>query len=305
MCNIRKLTQADKAELPHLSTLIFPSHRDTLIESLQETADSFSFVAEIDDTVVGLALVERGEQADSATLHSVFVQKPYRRRGIAQALLERVSRSLVEQGCAFLEASYTSRLKTRETLEALLSNDGWSSPWKRILFCRGDILRIQSEASWVKRAQRTSRGFSIFPWAELSQEDRVELEAGIEAGSIPFELSPFYKEELIQWETSVGLRYHDRVVGWQVNHLIPELPATIRYSRTFVEERFQRMGRAITLMSESVRRHCELVQSEYPHFLSDVAYQREAMVRFYERHLCPHSESVYSSFGIKKQLQVS
>jgi GNAT superfamily N-acetyltransferase len=297
------MEQEDSKVLSLYTPLIFPSHLDKLKSSFLESSEFLSFVAEDKGAVIGLALAEYCSAKNSATLHSIMVPQKHRRKGIASALLVELSRHLALQGCHTIEASYTSRLKAKESFEALLRSNGWSSPWKRILFCRGIIKRIEAEAAWVKRARKTSKGFSMFSWSELSSEERSDLQAGIDSGDIPFELSPFYKEDLIQWETSVGLRYHDRVVGWQVNHTVPELPATIRYSRTFVEERFQRLGRAITLMSESVYRHCEHVESDFPYFLSDVAYQREAMVRFYERHLCPHSESVYSSFGAKKQLQ--
>jgi hypothetical protein len=47
---------------------------------------------------------------------------------------------------------------------------------------------------------------------------------------------PFKNEKSIHLETSTGLRYLDKVIGWRITHVVDE--QTIRYDTLYVDHEF-------------------------------------------------------------------
>lgn len=89
---------------------------------------------------------------------------------------------------------------------------------------------------------------------------------------------------------SLGLRYDDQLVGWMVTHRVAT--DAIRYSTMFVEKRFQRLGRGISLLSQSILRQAE---NSVPYCLFAVADDNPAMLQFVQRHLQPYLREVTDS----------
>lgn len=293
------LSGSNEIDFRTVNALTFPKFRSLL--SGQLTDAEIVMIALLDGQIVALSILT-GCNTEEATLQSISVIPEWRRLGIAGRLLAASEDMAKARGVRALVATYTSALSSTEAVKRLLITSGWDTPQPRILFCRGDVQHVHDTAPWMQRI-KVPKGFSIFEWSALSTNERQELESAIERGDAPVELSPFYDEDLIDFATSVGMRHGDRIVGWQINHAMPREPGVLRYSRTFVYQEYQRMGRALVLIKEAIVRNAEAdVLAKYPRFVSDVAYERPEMVRFYERHLIPVSEKHYSSFGSRKLL---
>ena len=295
------------SELPDTSfssiaNLTFPSHHLVLKQGLEGAPDVFAVVAQSGNEIIGLVLCTLEENTSGqleADLLSIAIAAKYRGQGIAGKLLENLESRLKGSGVVKLQTTFTSASSAYQQLVRILASRGWDELTPRILFNRGSVQRVFDEAPWLDRIVCPEE-FEVFDWGELTVSERARLEAGIEGGDIPIELSPFYREDILELANSVGVRFEGRVIGWQVNHPVDGEPGVLRYSRTFVYPEFQRTGRGIILIKESILRHVDRILDKYPNFLSDVAYERPAMVRFYKRHLIPYGQKSYSSFRSQK-----
>lgn len=250
---------------------------------------------------VGLVVASIEDDRQNVSVHSVAVDSKLRGQGIASELLERLEEAAREAKIPRLQAVYTSAMESHSILEKLLAKREWASPQPRNYFCRGDVRHVHENAAWIRRIKCPKR-FEVFDWSELTDEERSEIEKDIDSGTVPEDLSPFQEEETLNHATSVGIRSDGKVVGWQTNHSLLREPGVIRYSYTYAYPEFQRTGRAFILIKEAIQRNMERCLEEFPRFVSSVAYHRAPMLRFYERHLTPVSETAYSSYGVVKEL---
>ena len=137
-----------------------------------------------------------------------------------------------------------------------------------------------------------SNKFTIFPWSQLTDADKKQ----IETLDYPASLSPFGNTPA-EPINSLGLRYDSQLVGWMVTHRVAT--DAIRYSTMFVDKRFQRLGRAISLLSQSILRQ---VESTVPYCVFAVAQDNPAMLQFVDKHLEPYLTEVTHSYVALKQL---
>ena len=95
----------------------------------------------------------------------------------------------------------------------------------------------------------------------------------------------------------MGLRYKAKIVGWCLTHRIDA--QTIRYSTIYVEPKFQKLGRGISLVAEAIKR--QMNNGSVPYGKWSIAADNYLMSRFNQRHLVPYSTSVgESKFTFKK-----
>ncbi len=140
-------------------------------------------------------------------------------------------------------------------MERLLEKCGWKLPNPRQLICtsKGEDVERMMKSDWMNH-YRLPKGFAIFPWTEVTQEELEEIRGWPD--DPPYYhggLSPFMKDdEEFEPVNSLGLRYKGKIAGWMIT--IRVAPDTVRYDRLFVRKEFQRMARAIPLLAESIRR---------------------------------------------------
>ncbi|MCB0322489.1 MAG: GNAT family N-acetyltransferase [Bdellovibrionales bacterium] len=298
--SITTLAEADFRQ-EALDAFTFPAYRHLVQAALSDSAQAVGLVAFSGDIPMGLLLAEQTQS--HCSLRSVYVPPASRRQGIGSRLLERWEETSVRLGITCLETSYTSSLPAVAAFEALLRRAQWEEPTERYLFVRGIVKKVWENAEFIKRLDRIAPGFSTFSWQELTADERSELESRIAAGGAPDNLSPFYDEEHIEPISSTGLRYGSRIVGWQINHWLPNEPGVLRYTRTYVEPKHQRLGRAIMMLRDAIRRHYNsALLDQYPYFVCDVAREMSAMQQFYQKHLIPYAEKSYRSYYCSKEL---
>ena len=107
---IKKAEEADLAQISRLAAILWPDHdagelREEL-SALMEREDAAFFLVWEEDRAVGFAqcqlrrdYVEGTEHSPVGYLEGIFVEEPFRRRGLAGKLLSACERWASEQGC--------------------------------------------------------------------------------------------------------------------------------------------------------------------------------------------------------------
>jgi hypothetical protein len=137
-------------------------------------------------------------------------------------------------------------------------------------------------------------GYEIFPWRELSPDERREIIRRQQRGAwYPETLSPFHLEDRIDSEVSVGLRRlgsgkgngseGSRVIGWMIAHRVKD--ELVQYTSLFVEEGHGKLGRGLPLIAAAARRQRA---AGVPRGIFMVQGENRAMRRLLERRMAPY-----------------
>jgi len=290
--NILKDSTAAKYE-----KLTFPPFRP-MLRNIDSEKSIIAIAASYLEQPVGLALAEIWQNDSSAQVHSIFVEPPHRGAGIGTALLTRLEEELSQRGCTKTELVYMAGKSTTPALEHLLQKCNWAPPEPRMLICKGQVEAV-IEAPWMKRYSRLPSSYSIFPWLEITQEERQAIQQQQETQPwIPEDLIPFQYEKHLEPLNSLGLRYQGQVVGWVINHRLS--PDTIRYTCSFVRKDLQKMGRIISLYAEAAKLQ---LQAKIFHGIWTVPVAHESMVNFVKHRWDPYLISIAETKGTFKLLR--
>ncbi|MGD1806091.1 GNAT family N-acetyltransferase [Dapis sp. BLCC M126] len=251
-------------------------------------------VAEVAGEKVGLVLAEilatQPQTPPEAEVISLFVLPNYRHQGIGAGLIKNLETGLTALGCGQMKLSYKSSPITSLALEPLLKRQNWRSPEVNFLLGKTTAEKLYFAPCFQKYPLPNK--FTVFSWSELTDADRQQ----IETLDYPTSLSPFSNTPA-EPLNSLALRYETQLVGWIVTHRVAT--DAIRYSTMFVDKKFQRLGRGISLLSQSIRRQ---VDSTVPYCLFAVAQENQAMLKFVHKHLEPYLMEVTNSYVAVKHL---
>ncbi|BAZ31623.1 GCN5-related N-acetyltransferase [Cylindrospermum sp. NIES-4074] len=253
----------------------------------------------LDSQPVGLALAQISQDKKSAEILSLFIVPEHRQRGLGKALLTSVEKELRLHGCSHANLVYVSNA-TAPFFERILKQCNWSTPRLRMLVCSGSITNIR-DAYWLKLHNAIPSGYTIFPWIKLTEQERYFIQ-GLQAISpwYPKILCPFQEEEIIEQSNSLGLRYKNQVVGWMIAHRVA-LNA-VRYTKLFVKQDLQGIGRAIPLLATAINLHLEHNPNTKAVFT--VEADNTLMVKFLYKRLAPYLESIRQSWGSSKSFNL-
>ena len=230
----------------------------------------------------------------SADLHDLYVLPDYRRAGIGAALLATIEAAMAHHAVVEMQALYRANEHT-DAWHALLAKAGWGEPvlTSRVFW----NCRTVRSAEWVARYQFRPP-YEAFTWTDLTAAEEAQIAKRGEEGWYPPHFSPF-KRPMTAWdpETSVGLRYHDKVVGWVL--AMREAPDRLFVEIMFVDPPLQQLGRGFMLVGESTRR--------YYSGAGNYAYWRvhpdnEPMLRWSRRAFGDHLVDEYDEWYSKKAL---
>jgi hypothetical protein len=133
--------------------------------------------------------------------------------------------------------------------------------------------------------------YSIFPWSEITEAERLALQKPEERFPwIPETLIPFIHEENFEPLNSLGLRYQGELVGWMITHRVSV--DTIRYACGFLRPDLQKMGRFIPLLANAI--HIQN-KANILNCICVVSLQRNAMVNFVKKRMAPYLTSLKES----------
>ena len=188
--------------------------------------------------------------------------------------------------------NYQATELTKLALEPTLARQNWRSPQTTFTLVKTDIAKI-AQAPWLYKYPLPD-SFTVFPWTELTATEKTQL---AQRRDYPPSLSPLTKDPRLEPLNSLGLRYQGKIIGWCLTHRIDK--NTIRYSTMYVEPRFQKLGRGISLVAEAIKRQ---IKHNIPYFKWSIAADNHPMLRFNQRHLVPHSTLVSESKSTLKEI---
>jgi hypothetical protein len=183
-------------------------------------------------------------------------------------------------------------------LERVLAKSGWETPVPRMLTARFS-LDAARRTDWYGRYPLTE-GFEVFPWGELSREERDALRASQEERA-------WIKPDLVPWNhdtygfepvSSLGVRYRGELVGWVINHALS--PKVVRFTCSFIRRDLGRRGKLVPAFSESIRRLSE--KTEYEECSLTVPLIHSGMAGFLRRWCAPLCSFVAETRGVGKAL---
>jgi GNAT superfamily N-acetyltransferase len=247
---------------PDLASMTFPSYRHLLDLRIQtrhpelgevDLVQPFGLVAWDDDRVVGLALAELpasrgGKNTDTAVLLSVFVRPEVRRQGIAAALVAAFEAETARRGFHKVGAIYTTGRPGMDWMERVFAERGWQDPQAASTVVHFTPQAALGSKFFTPRSlTHYQHAFEIFPWHEISAEDREVIErSNREHCWIEPALGPF-KHELEELDpSSVGARRDGVVVGWVLNHRVS--PTTVRHTIGYVRPDLARRAKLLALL---------------------------------------------------------
>lgn len=246
---------------------------------------------------VGLAMAEIFPEDKSAKILSICVAPAYRRQKIGTALLIRLEEELYKRGCTKAKLFFKAGKPTSLAVESLLQKLNWSIPQPWDIECKSDLETI-FKAPWLQMKFHLPRDMMIFPWAEITDQERIviqktyELEPWFEDGA-----NPFKNEKNLEPLNSLGLRYQGKVVGWMLTERIA--PDSIYYKCMFVRKDLQRLGRGIALFVNAIRIQDE---AKIPKGIWGVHLENPPMLRFVKKHMMPYLTSFEEVRYSSKQL---
>ncbi|AFY48299.1 acetyltransferase [Nostoc sp. PCC 7524] len=248
---------------------------------------------------VGLILAEASSNPKIAEILSLFVIPEHRGYGLGKTLLSYLEEELSQSSFSQVNLVYVPNATT-PYLEKVLKQCNWSTPQLRMLVCSGPIINIK-DASWLKLADALPLGYSIFPWVEISTQERESIQAQQAISAwYPEILSPWTEPEIIEPLNSLGLRYENQVIGWMITHRVAR--DTIRYTKLFVREDLQRLGRAIPLLAKAIKLQLETQEDSQAVFT--VLADNTHMVKFLQKRLVPYQVFVRQSWGTTKVFEM-
>ncbi len=254
--------------------------------------------AQVLEEPAGLALFEMDAPGQTAELLSVFTVPAFRRQGVATALIRHGEQVLAQRGIKRIRVVYEQGRPHSDAMRHLLAALRYPAATVRAYVGRVQGHKLR-DAAWLKPPQ-LPRCFEIFLWRELKPEERRQIqESQGRAPWYPDQLDPF-RFEPVEGLNSVGLRFQDEVVGWQINHRIAE--DTIRYTALFVRQDLQTTGVAFALLRASSWLHLNSDDARVDKATFVVPARQERMVQFVRKRMQPFLNQLNESVETIKEL---
>ena len=304
-----EISPLKKSHRIEAESLTFPLYRPLLTEVLEGTQDLVALVLLLADRPVGLALAridhvvlpDEKAQLSIATLLSIAILSQRRRCGLGSRLLLALQDHLSAMNIARLEAVWLTSSKDYVAFEALLATHNWSQPRLRTYFGKG-FARDAFVLPWVSMMRRLKSGSVILPWVDVKEDQRHAIQRGLVDGSIPQELSPFYREDDIEPVTSLTFFHDHQLAGWLINYPLGE--DSVAYARQFVRQPFAAMGRGMTLVAHALERHCnhDHLITQRPYASVDIPLSFPRMLSAFNKYISPAGQTFFESMTAFRDL---
>lgn len=183
---------------------------------------------------------------------SLQVDQDNRNIGIGTALLKRTEKELKSKGCSKLFLTFIGNGPESVAFKRILEKLEWGQPTIRgyKYFTTAEL--FFSKVEWVNAFDTFPYKSSIFPWKELTEEEKTALKKEeSEQESWGGEASPFDYDNIYEPNTSLGMRRDGEIAGWLITSL--HKPDTLFFETFFIKEKYRSLGLSASLLREAVR----------------------------------------------------
>ncbi|HJQ99309.1 MAG TPA: GNAT family N-acetyltransferase [Candidatus Polarisedimenticolaceae bacterium] len=255
--------------------------------------------AHMDGEPIGLALGEVPLAAEgSPELLSLYVAPHVRGQGTATSLIEAFEDAVRSDGYDRVLAVYMTGRAGSAAVERIFEKRRWSAPEARTVTLR--FTPDQALATpWFGRKSPAQRDFELFPWTELTAEERTRLQESQRAAVwIPQGLEPWrHDAHGFDATSSIGMRHKGEVIGWVINHRVSD--DLVRFTCSFVRRGLGNQGWILPLYSASIEK-LRAVGCKECMFVTPVGYH--TMVAFVKRRCAPWASFYGETRGCTKSL---
>ncbi len=241
-----------------------------------------------DQKILGMILADHTTNGVSE-LFSFYVLPEERNKGLGKQLLIALETLLKKQGVKYVRSSFNSNWKSLKTIQKLIASNKWGKPVLIKIIAEGNIEKYRI-APWP--VIKMPSDYSFFQWENLSNDDKKEMDLFIKQKEIPHEFNPYQHEEKIYLPASIGLRYKEKIIGWNIVYMLKE--DTLEYNNLFLLKDYRKAGHAITLLHKSFGRQYE--EGDVPKSTWVINYDSEAMMKIFQRIAAKH---VYKYIEVK------
>ena len=287
----------DRLNAPAYKHLTYPWLQERLDQLSPQNLKNIAIGVALQGQPVGLVLAEYLTNQNQANILSLIVAQEHRQRGLGTVLLIQIEEILKEHGCQQLDILYKLNLTT-PILERLLKQQNWAPASFYSLQCVTNRETIK-QAPFLHRYTLPKK-FTIFPWVELTAQERTKIKQRENGLNYPDELCPF-KTDQIEALSSVGLRYEGEVVGWSIFHRVT--PSFVIYKSLFVKPELRSIGLGVHLFVASANR--QLTDEKVTKAMFIVLKDNTRMLRFVKRHIVPYLTATNNFWKSSKLLQAS
>lgn len=250
MCTFKTLTITNWEPYRHLT---FPS-LSSVVEKLWGEERLHLVGVAFSGTPVGLAVLEYDEGKQVGYMHSLFIAKKHRRRGLATQLLNRIRYFCKEYKIRLIRFVYYAQNTVPSPARSWLIRQGGNKHEIETLIFHIDH-RI-SQAPWI-RERAVPAGLQLLPWKHIEDSELEKLHSD-ERYTYPSFLSPFKSFAPMELTNSFGLLSASGIEGWSISYRIRK--DTILYDALYVVPEYQFTGLPLMMLSKAIRLHLEKIE---------------------------------------------
>lgn len=276
------LQEYDKLTTEHSRPCLRSQHPDGLTETI-----SIAIAVKEEEKPVALILASLIPIFHSAEIHSFNVLGSHLQIALGVELLTFLENELIKEKCKIAFFTYPEDNYYSLFLEKILRERNWKGPRYFKIYLR--FISAAFHPPWLRNDYTYPPYFHAFPWSELTKEDIKHIHFLESQDLAPKTISPFSKQEKIDFSNSLGLRYKGKVVGWMITHRIA--PDTIRYVSLFILKEFEKLGPSIKLLCDSI-----ILQQKgdvpWADFELNLEQSPISWIKFVKRRLVPYANVV-------------
>ena len=188
--------------------------------------------------------IQNKDKKSTRYVYNLAVAAKYRNAGTGAELLRRFQLDSIEGDVYSL--SVVANEQSHGLVLHLLERGGWDKP-KVASYCyRAALDKVFESAPWINKDRRYCYRQYIFPWSNLTDEERTQLEDEKGPGSWRDEITPssplFFQKHMNPIQV---LAYESRgeIAGWNITGMYE--PDTLLYGSYFVRKHFRNADRFI------------------------------------------------------------
>ncbi len=201
--------------LNHLLNLTFPPF-DKKTKTLKVQEPMLGGIARDDDKIIGAIIFEAISKSRNPEILSFFVKKEYRDKGIGSELFSMANKVIAKANINEPLIFFRSSWKAAEKTSHLLKKHGWTTPVPVFQVYKSSI-REFSKVKWPSDTT-LPEPYKMIKYAEVTPEQKAEIQNALKEKQIPYYLFPFHKEKYIQQSVSSFLLYNGDIAGWLIGY---------------------------------------------------------------------------------------